>query len=267
MQNLSELQFANLSDIGCQRERNEDASGYWQPGSRDELSRKGVLAVIADGMGGYQGGQEASSLAVKTVCQAYAESSNDPQSALVSALKSAHEHIRDHARRNPALFGMGTTCTAACVQDAHLIFAHVGDSRLYLSRNGSISRLTRDHSYVARLIESGLIGAEDAENHPQRHVLTAALGVGEDLVPDCPPKPMPLNTGDVLLLCTDGLWGLVEDKELHMTVRNTAPDHACRELVALAKQRGAPDNVTVQILRFVGHSASARAGDSPSTAF
>jgi protein phosphatase len=151
---------------------------------------------------------------------------------------------------------MGTTCTAACLVKEKLYFAHVGDSRLYLMRSRNISRLTRDHSYVNRLIETGLIRAEEAEGHPQRHILTAALGVGADFIADSPSNPLELKSGDILLLCTDGLWGLVADEELHTIARRGTAADACRQLVRLAKQRGAPDNVTVQLLRLADGAAN-----------
>ncbi|PYX80961.1 MAG: protein-serine/threonine phosphatase [Acidobacteria bacterium] len=251
------VEFAHLSDIGCQREHNEDFSGYWEPEAEEQFRRKGRLAVIADGMGGYEGGEQASQIAVKTVREVYEQGSGEePQSDLVLGLRAAHERIQEYAILNPGFLGMGTTCTAACVVKGKLYFAHVGDSRLYLIRSGSISRLTRDHSYVNRLIETGLIRAEEAEGHPQRHILTAALGVGADFTADSPVTPLALKPGDMLLLCTDGLWALVADEELRAVAgRDTAAD-ACRELVRLAKERGAPDNVTVQLLRLAGDGAA-----------
>ena len=263
----SEIEFATLTDVGCQRERNEDSSAYWQPDNSDDLDHKGRLAIVADGMGGYQGGQEASQIAVQTIRVTFADQVGTPQGLLVSGMKLAHERIREHARQHPKLFGMGTTCTAAAVARGYLHFAHVGDSRLYLVRAGKISQLTRDHSYVARLMESGLITPADAEAHPQRHILTAALGVGDDPVADTPLQPLPLAHRDVLLLCTDGLWGLVKDEELHKVATNQAPESACRELVALAKQRGAPDNITVQVLRYTGEGAATGTTTGASTAF
>jgi protein phosphatase len=260
------VEFADLSDVGCQRERNEDSRAYWQPISPDDCRRKGRLAVVADGMGGYQGGQEASRIAVQTVCDIYANTTGTPQALLLAALNTAHGRIRDYARQHPALFGMGTTCTAISITDSHLYFAHIGDSRLYLVHDAKISRLTRDHSYVGRLVESGLIAETDAEAHPQRHVLTAALGVGDEVTPDAPLHPLPLDQGDVLVLCTDGLWGLISDEELRARVTQHAPSDACRELVSLARERGAPDNVTVQVMRCVGNGRSRR-GSQASTAF
>jgi PPM family protein phosphatase len=247
---------ASLSDVGCIREQNEDSLGYWEPENAEELERKGVLAVVADGMGGYEGGQEASRLAVETVCDTYRNSEADPQSALLSALQVAHERIQQYAMQHPEFTGMGTTCTAISVVGASLSFAHVGDSRLYLVRGSVISRLTRDHSYVSRLVENGLLKAHEAENHPQRHILTAALGVGADLLPDCPEHPWTLMKDDSLVLCSDGLWGLISDKEIQQIVVNGTPSEGCRGLVELAKERGGTDNISVQILRITGDPAA-----------
>jgi protein phosphatase len=144
---------------------------------------------------------------------------------------------------------MGTTCTALAIVERQLCFAHVGDSRLYLVRGESVSRLTRDHSYVGRLVESGIVRSEDAESHPQRHILTAALGSGRDVAPHIPDQPVTLEDADTLVLCTDGLWSLVSERELSSVVRVGSPADACLRLVNTALERGGPDNVTVLILR------------------
>lgn len=144
---------------------------------------------------------------------------------------------------------MGTTCTALVLRGRQLYFAHVGDSRLYLIRAARILRLTRDHSYVGRLVESGVVRAEDAEKHPQRHILTAALGAGRELAVDSADQTLALQQGDDLLLCTDGLWSVVTEEELETAVSGNPPAECCAALVELARQRGAPDNVTLQVLR------------------
>src|ERR1700675_4392143 len=179
------VEVASLTDVGCQRDNNEDSYLYWEPATDEEFRRKGRLAVIADGMGGHEGGQEASRMAVETVREVYDQSFNDdPQAALVESLSAAHVRIQGYAELHPAFQGMGTTCTAIVVRGRQLYFAHVGDRRLYLIRAARILRLTRDHSYVGRLVESGIVRAEDAEKHPQRHILTAALGAGRDVAVD-----------------------------------------------------------------------------------
>lgn len=244
------IELASLSDVGCQRDNNEDSFSYWEPASDEEFHKKGRLAVVADGMGGYEGGQEASRLAVETVQSVYdKDAGNDPRGALLQGFRSAHERIREFADAHPEFQGMGTTCTALALQDLKLYFAHVGDSRLYLMRGETISRLTRDHSYVGRLVESGVLRSDEAERHPQRHILTAALGAGSDVSADSPPGPIVLSDGDILVLCTDGLWSLIPEPQLlEIVTKNPAPE-ACAELVNAARGRGGPDNITVQILR------------------
>jgi serine/threonine protein phosphatase PrpC len=251
------VEVAGLSDVGCQRENNEDSYLYWEPGGEEEFQRKGRLAVIADGMGGHEGGQEASRMAVDTVREVYDHAfRDDPQSALVESFAAAHARIQDFAEQHPLFHGMGTTCTALVVRGHQLYFAHVGDSRLYLVRSARILRLTRDHSYVGRLVESGIVRAQDAEKHPQRHILTAALGAGRDVAVDGAQQGVALQDGDNLLLCTDGLWSVVTEEELETAVSGNAPAECCATLVKLARQRGGPDNITLQVLRVGGESQS-----------
>jgi protein phosphatase len=146
---------------------------------------------------------------------------------------------------------MGTTCTAFALVNAQLYFVHVGDSRLYLLREGKLRPLTRDHTLIARLIENGAVRPEDAENHPQKHVLTSALGVADDIEIDFPPEPVAIQADDVLLICTDGLWGQMNLSEIQQVAASQSPKNACRDLIQLAKDRGGPDNITVQILHVV----------------
>jgi len=252
------VEVASLSDIGCQRDNNEDALSYWESKSDDDFRQKGRLALVADGMGGYEGGQEASRLAVETIQDIYdQEAAGDPRSVLLKGFQAAHERIRKYAEAHPEFQGMGTTCTALALNDFRLYFVHVGDSRLYLVRGESISRLTRDHSYVGRLVESGVLNSDEAERHPQRHILTAALGAGGEIVADSPSDPMTLQEGDALVLCTDGLWGQVHEPEILQVVAAKQASAACAELVKMARERGGPDNITVQILRLSANGSSA----------
>jgi serine/threonine protein phosphatase PrpC len=244
------MEVASLTDVGRQRENNEDSHIYWEAQSDEDLGRKGCLAVIADGMGGYEGGQEASRLAVETVLEIYrAAFDGDPKEALAEAFAVTHKRIQQYGEDHPAFQGMGTTCTALAVVAGQLHFAHVGDSRLYLVRAGGISRLTRDHTYVGRLVESGIVRAEDAETHPQRHILTAALGSGSEVAVDFPQQTLAVEHGDTFILCTDGLWGLVSDPEILRAVDGHPAAVACRSLLEMALLRGGPDNITVQVLR------------------
>ena len=243
------MEMACLTDVGRQRTNNEDSYLYWEAEDHDDFRIKGRLVVIADGMGGYEGGQEASRLAVETVRHFYdSRFDGGPQATLLHAFSAAHENIQRYAHDHPQFHGMGTTCTALSIVDRELCFAHIGDTRVYLVRPDSVSRLTRDHSYVGRLVESGIVRSEDAESHPQRHILTAALGSGREIVPDAPEKPFLLESGDRIVLCTDGLWSLVGEQDLARIVRSNSPADSCRELVNLALDRGGPDNVTVLVL-------------------
>jgi serine/threonine protein phosphatase PrpC len=245
------VEVCSLTDVGCQRQNNEDSYSYWEPESDDQFQQKGRLAIVADGMGGYEGGQEASRLAVDTILEIYKLASADAlQPALLEALRTAHDRIRAYADTHPEFNGMGTTCTAIAIHEKSLYFAHVGDSRLYRVRGSQIEQLTTDHSYVARLVAAGMISPAEAETHPQRHILTAALGAGTEIIPEGPDLPIELAPDDRLLLCTDGLWGLFSDEELRTVIDGRDIAEACRTLVSMARERGGPDNITLQILLF-----------------
>jgi serine/threonine protein phosphatase PrpC len=244
------IELAGMSDIGCQRENNEDRYAYWEPVADEEFARKGRLAIVADGMGGHEGGQEASRIAVETIQEVVAETqSGDPQSLLLTGFQTAHQRILEYADGHPELHGMGTTATAIALVDNQLFYAHIGDSRLYLVRGADISRVTHDHSYVGRLVENGVISSAEAETHPQRHILTAALGAGGEVSPETPQQPIALQKGDVLILCTDGLWSLLSEQEIQRVVASSGPPEACRELIKMTRDRGGPDNITLQVIR------------------
>ena len=246
------VELASLTDVGCQRENNEDSYRYWEPQDDKSFAALGRLVIVADGMGGEEGGQIASRTAVDVLAEFYAGSSEpDPQKRLLGALIEAHHRIQRQAREHPALSSMGTTGTAFALINAGLYFVHVGDSRLYLLREGKLRTLTRDHTLIARLLDSGLIRTEEAENHPQKHVLTSALGVPGDIEIDSPPQPVPILSGDVLLICTDGLWGQMSRIEIERVLIAESPTKACRILVDLARDRGGPDNITLAIMHIV----------------
>jgi PPM family protein phosphatase len=157
--------------------------------------------------------------------------------------------IRNFARGHPEHSGMGTTCTAAVLRNGDLYYGHVGDSRLYLLRDSQITRLTRDQTVTERMVEQGLLGADEVRTHPERHVLTAAMGVGESMPAEFPSAPIPLLLDDILLLCTDGLYDLIDDDELRVVACQAAPGPACKQLIETARSRGGYDNITVQIVK------------------
>jgi PPM family protein phosphatase len=247
------IELAGLSDVGCRRDDNQDYYSYWEPDAEPEFRRKGRLLLVADGMGGYEGGREASRIAGTVVPEVYCgHPAEDVSTSLVVAFQAAHQRIRSRAAQSPALQGMGTTCTAAVLLGGALHIAHIGDSRLYLVRDGAISRLTHDHSYVGRLVEQGVLSSQEAETHPQRNILTAALGAGSEIFPETSLQPIALERRDTLTLCTDGLWSVVSDQEICEAAGGEDLNDVCRELVNLARERGAPDNVTVQTVRMMG---------------
>jgi PPM family protein phosphatase len=244
------VEIAGLTDVGRVRENNEDSYIHWEPAEDALFERLGRLLVVADGMGGYHGGEIASQMAVKIVADIYLQSSQpDPRRRLSEAFGEAHRRIKERAAENPELREMGTTCTAIAVVHNQLYVAHIGDSRLYFFSAPKLQLLTRDHTLIARWVENGVIPPEEAATHPQRHVLTAALGVGEEIEPDLSPHPVLLKSGNVLLLCTDGLWGQVREEEIQEALAMRPPADSCRFLCNLAKERGGPDNITLQILR------------------
>lgn len=246
------LELANLTDTGLHRSENQDYYCYIEPESDDDFLVKGRLALIADGMGGHHGGQVASRIAAEHVRDAYlAHPGGDPRESLISAFYDAHTAIQDYGRQNPESAGLGTTCTCVVLKDQQLYYGHVGDSRLYLIRNGAISLLTEDHSYVQRLVRQGKLTSEEAASHPDRNILTAALGMPVAVAADFSSEPLALYAGDVLLLCTDGLHGLVTDQEVLARAASEPPGQACRELIETAIERGGFDNITLQILRIV----------------
>ncbi len=238
------LVIASISDVGCVRKNNEDSLGIFPS---DDPTR-GTLFVVADGMGGAAAGEVASHLAVETLGRAYFEgaSGSTPGEALRTSLEAANSAIHSTAASDPAKGGMGTTCTACAVRGAELWLGHVGDSRAYLMTRGELQQVTRDHSLAAELERSGGGAAEVAR---VKNILTRCLGAEATVKVDASDEPIVLEDGMQLLICSDGLINLVEDGEILHQLSMHLPEGACRRLVDLAKERGAPDNVTVVAAR------------------
>jgi serine/threonine protein phosphatase PrpC len=246
-----DVELANMSDVGCVRSVNEDYFLYMEPQDQEEFVRRGRLMMVADGMGGHKGGQVASGLAIDIVRESFLEAtSDDPRSVLIDSFQQAHRAILEASRNSEDLQGMGTTCCAAILKDGQLTFGHIGDSRLYLIRDGYAHALTDDHTMVNALLKRGILTPEEARTHDQRNVLTAALGAESTTIAgDFAESPLPMQAGDTLLMCSDGLHGLVSDEEMQTLATEYSLTDACRQLIALAKERGGPDNITVQLLR------------------
>lgn len=236
-----------LSDPGCHRELNED-SGLVVHVGNGKRGDRGVLVVVADGMGGHQAGEVASRTAVDMIEKTYREAKGTPGEALAEAFRRAHRRILQMARTNTGMSGMGTTCTAVAVVGAEAWAAHVGDSRLYLVRGEEIYQLSEDQTQCMDLVRRGLITIEEARRHEDRNVLIQAMGTKRDLSPTIWSRPMSLKPGDALALCSDGLHDLVSDAEIRDAVRDSEPREVCRRLVALARERGGYDNITVAVV-------------------
>ncbi len=241
--------MALLTDVGCQRAVNEDSGVLIHPSSRLSGHQKGLLAVVADGMGGYQGGEVASRLAVDVVCRAYYDEPGPPARCLSNALAAANRAIYELASQNQQVAGMGTTCTALVLCEDAAYMAHVGDSRLYLIRNGGIYQMTEDHSLVMDLVRKGVLTVEGAREHPDRNVLQRALGRQPEVEISGWTEGTPLQSGDRYLLCSDGLSGVLTDETIREVALGGDPSDACAALIELVRRAGAPDNVTVGIIK------------------
>lgn len=236
------MQIFSKTDRGRVRTDNQDA--YFA----GKITDGSVFAVVCDGMGGANAGNVASELAVRHISEyvirSYRDGMNmtDTEKTLKNAIVSANISLYDKAVNNAELAGMGTTAVAAFVKDGTAVIAHVGDSRIYLV-NGEIKQLTRDHSVVQSLIESGKITPEDAKVHPRKNVITRALGAEENVAVDS--DCLNLSNGDTLLLCSDGLTNFLDDKDILTVFQNNDISAVAERLVEEANENGGGDNITV----------------------
>jgi protein phosphatase len=238
------LMVSALSDVGCVRKNNEDSYGLFAA----EDSTGSNLFVIADGMGGAAAGEVASKLAVETVRDSFfGEEGGEVPASLERAIQDANLTIFRRAAEDTDLAGMGTTCTATALRGRSLWVAHVGDSRAYLITGGDVKQLTRDHSLAAELERRG--DSRGGASAGAKHVLTRCLGVGEQVAVDVTTQAVEMADGGSLVLCSDGLSNLVDPGEILHLVSMHLPEKACRRLVDLARERGAPDNITVIVAR------------------
>jgi PPM family protein phosphatase len=250
------IEASLLTNIGCRRTTNEDAGEVVRPSDR-VLADKGILMLVADGMGGCEGGEIASQLAVETVRRSYYASTAAIGAALALAFTDANRAIHDLSRQRQELQGMGTTCTALVLCQDLAWVTYVGDTRLYLIRNNAIYRMVEDHSAVMELVKQRLLTREEARRHEDRNVLLRALGTHEEIELGTWNEPMPVRMGDRFVVCSDGLYEVVEEEEILNAVRYTDPEAACIALIGLARQRDASDNITVGVAR-VGPPATAQ---------
>ena len=250
----SKIELVNVSDTGLKRPHNEDSS------ITDPVCG---LAVVADGMGGYKAGEVASAIAAKTILdtvrgdvQAARASVDDPESELSleatlvrDSIVDANHHIFKTATEVPQCQGMGTTVVVVLFYNNRVTVAHVGDSRVYRLRDGDLSQITNDHSLVQELIDRGFFTPEEAEANTPKNLVTRALGIDESVEVDIVEEAT--QTGDIYLLCSDGLNDMVDDEEIRLTLSKYSANlvEAAHELVRLANESGGKDNISVVLAR------------------
>jgi protein phosphatase len=247
------FELALLSDTGTRRPDNEDSCGHYIE------SPDSVVFAVADGVGGYEGGEVASRMAIDITLQAYRESPPVWGAAkrLYRAITQANIGIHDKALTVPELRRMGTTMTAVAVEKGMLSAVHVGDCRLHLIRHSQISVVTKDHTMVADRVRMGMMTAARAKTHPERGMLLRSLG--RELIASIDRISLPLLERDRLILCSDGLYNVLDDTELESLTRELDAETACRRLIDTANKRGTADNLTCAVFRMTsptGHTAS-----------
>ena len=247
------LVFAAATDVGRMRKNNEDSYLSSQP-----------VAAVADGMGGHSAGEVASAIAIEELAALRDRGPWDSETAATDDLKQAilraNRRIREMAASDRKLNGMGTTLVALLEDGDMVHVANVGDSRGYLLRQGELSQITVDHSLVQELVDDGRLSPEDAERHPQRSVITRALGIDPEVEFDL--FTYKLQVGDRLLLCSDGLSDVVEPTQIrNVLLRVRSPQKAARQLITVANEQGGPDNITVIVVDAVDETAAQEVED------
>src|SRR3954470_19085429 len=233
---LQIVEYAGASDVGRQRESNEDALFVAPP-----------MFAVADGMGGARAGEVASELATKAF-EEHGESGDPPERQLTEIAQEANRRIYQLASEDESRRGMGTTLTGAMVTGQEGAIGHVGDSRAYRLRDGKLEQLTNDHSLVAELERTGQISPEAAEHHPQKSIITRALGPEPDVEVDT--YTITGKPGDLYMLCSDGLTGMISDDEVSSILRGSETlEEAAEALIRAANQSGGKDNITVVMFR------------------
>lgn len=242
------FELAMLSDIGTNRSNNEDFCAHLVE------APDSVIFAVADGVGGYEGGEVASKMAVEIVLEAYRDSPREwgASKRLHRAVQRANIEVYNFASTVPELRRMATTLTAVAIENGTLNATHIGDCRLYLVRAGKITQMSKDHTMVGERVRMGLMSEERAKNHPERSVLLRSLG--RELIVSVDRITMPLRKGDELILCSDGLYTVFEPAELISLTREFSAADACQKLIRNANSRGTGDNLTVAFFKQLGET-------------
>ena len=242
------LAVAQRTDVGRKRQHNEDNVAYIIPKDEQLLAAKGALFIVADGMGGHAAGEVASEIAVSTVCNLYYQNTDpDVPANLMNSIRYANLAIYQSAHDNQQQSGMGTTCVVAVLRGNTAFIANVGDSRAYLVRQGMVKQVTRDHSWVMEQIQMGNMSEEEARTHEMRNVITRSLGPFPDVDVDIFAEQ--LEEGDALILCSDGLSGMMTDLDILHIVESFSPEESVLQLLEYANAQGGADNITAIVVR------------------
>ena len=244
-----ELRHFSNTVVGLVRKANEDFIGSL---TNQETNRNGDVFVVCDGMGGHVGGAIASKTAVECILQYFKnESHPNPVIALEKAVSFANSQIYKLSQNDPKLAGMGTTCTVLLQKEDNFYVAHVGDSRIYLNTDGKLYRVTKDHSFVQKLVDAGQLKDSEMETHPRKNELTRALGISSEVEVEVSEKPLFVKTGDKFLMCSDGLCGLVNDPTISYVINKDSGPKVVDELISLANNAGGNDNISVDIVEII----------------
>jgi PPM family protein phosphatase len=252
---------AMLSHPGLARSSNEDSVIYSVPEEGSAEAALGVLALIADGMGGHAHGEVASQMATQTVHYLFYRRGPPVPAALAEGFAAANFAIYERSQTDSACSGMGTTCTAVAVRDDQIWLGHVGDSRAYLIRDGEIRPISKDDSLAAEMVRQGKLTEAEAQDFPDRHVLLRALGIAPQVEPTIWQEALPARDGDIVVLCSDGLTDVVKDETIQQTAAVMPPYEACEALIQHAHNAGGPDNVSVGVLVIGAAASEANRGD------
>jgi protein phosphatase len=266
---LGALENAALSDVGLRRGNNQDAFTISLASDEADWRLRGHLFVVADGMGAHAAGELASKMACEAVAHTYRKLADRPAAeALRQAIQAANANIHDRGQANAEFQGMGTTCSALVLLPRAALVAHVGDSRVYRLRKGTLDQLTFDHSLVWEMTAAGQMPRGEAANFIPKNIITRSLGPHPDVQVDLE-GPFPLEAGDTFLVCSDGLSGQLKDEEIGAFLVALSPAEAVRALVDVANLRGGPDNITAIVVRVGDVPADERAeakADAPAAA-
>ena len=240
------MQAAGKTDVGNIRENNEDVLYL----SIDPIGSLPNLFLVADGMGGHRAGEIASQSAMQFFLEYIKENSCSDGELLdymAEGVKYANNAVFKLSLADPTYFGMGTTLTVCVISDQKVLIAHIGDSRIYLASDGKLQQLTNDHTFVSEMVRAGQFSKEEAERHPSKNALTRALGVDHDVSADAPMAAV--TTGDMLLLCSDGLSNMVPEEDIEEILKSDKNVEAkATALIERAKKNGGLDNITVIVI-------------------